>query len=110
MSVVQLQEEIIEIPKDHEKYNERVAVLCIAYHNLGVELEFLKRVNFIYSMIKQLSPIKKQWLMQLKVWESLIHSLKIFKMYLIKLCHMLSIYLDIIIECNLKEKYRIFKN
>lgn len=47
MSVVQLQEEIIEIPKDHEKYNERVAVLCIAYHNLGVELEFLKRVNFL---------------------------------------------------------------
>ena len=48
MSVVQLQEEIIEIPKDHEKYNERVAVLCIAYHNLGVELEFLKRVNFTW--------------------------------------------------------------
>jgi len=44
MSVIYLQEEIIQISEEDEKYNERIAVLCIAYHNLGVELEFLKRV------------------------------------------------------------------
>ena len=29
---------------DKEVDKERVSVLCIAYHNMGVELEYLKRV------------------------------------------------------------------
>ena len=32
--------------KDGEDISpERISVLCIAYHNMGVELEYLKRVN-----------------------------------------------------------------
>ena len=30
--------------KDETLSYERISVLCIAYHNMGVELEYLKRV------------------------------------------------------------------
>jgi hypothetical protein len=33
----------IEENNNNKDFNDRVAVLAIAFHNLGVELEFLKR-------------------------------------------------------------------
>jgi len=41
MSIVMLQEEILG--SDKPKNAERMPVLAIAYHNMGVELEYLKR-------------------------------------------------------------------
>jgi tetratricopeptide (TPR) repeat protein len=41
MSIVMLQEEILGGEKN--KNTERLPVLAIAYHNMGVELEYLKR-------------------------------------------------------------------
>lgn len=40
--------------KEEDDINdERLAVLAIAYHNLGVEFEHLKRVfNHLFSLIK----------------------------------------------------------
>ena len=45
--------------KSDDKYNERLAVLCIAQHNLGVELEFLKRVYFLIQYDEALVIYKK---------------------------------------------------
>lgn len=42
---------------------ERASVLCIAYHNMGVELEYLKRVRLSFcnlSTQKRYKRIKKQ--------------------------------------------------
>ncbi len=32
---------------DEENIDEKIAILCIAYNNLGIEFEHLKRVNII---------------------------------------------------------------
>ena len=52
LSIILLQDEFLQntLPKSREENenevsDERLAVLAIAYHNLGVEFEHLKRVN-----------------------------------------------------------------
>jgi len=37
---------------DEENIDEKIAILCIAYNNLGIELEHLKRVHLIYKLNK----------------------------------------------------------
>ena len=53
LSIILLQDEFLQItlPKAKEEdtaevSDERLAVLAIAYHNLGVEFEHLKRVSW----------------------------------------------------------------
>lgn len=48
LSIILLQDEFLQLtlPKAREEVSdERLAVLAIAYHNLGVEFEHLKRVK-----------------------------------------------------------------
>lgn len=46
LSIVLLQDDFLNGKKDDPKNNieDRVSVLSIAYHNLGVEFEYLQRV------------------------------------------------------------------
>ncbi len=62
LSIILLQDEFLQatLPRvreeDGEISDERLAVLAIAYHNLGVEFEHLKRV--IKSLFSLKSPSK----------------------------------------------------
>jgi hypothetical protein len=50
LSIILLQDEFLQLtlPKAREEVSdERLAVLAIAYHNLGVEFEHLKRVKML---------------------------------------------------------------
>jgi hypothetical protein len=50
LSIILLQDEFLQstLPKAREEVSdERLAVLAIAYHNLGVEFEHLKRVRVL---------------------------------------------------------------
>lgn len=45
-ALIILQDELLGgDPSENEQISERLSILAIAYHNLAVELEYLKRVN-----------------------------------------------------------------
>jgi hypothetical protein len=70
-----------EIPVNYE----RISVLCIAYHNMGVELEFLKRVINLLSLMKLYRHILKQLILLLNILAMKMTWSKILKMFLTKL-------------------------
>jgi hypothetical protein len=46
-AVVFLQDSYIRSLKGDGNFTDQIPVLAIAYHNMGVELEYLKRVRYI---------------------------------------------------------------
>lgn len=67
LSIILLQDEFLQVtlPKVREQNegelsDERLAVLAIAYHNLGVEFEHLKRVHFVLVSLSSLSKSTKR--------------------------------------------------
>ena len=58
-AIILLQEEIIQKTKDFDgdesSLEDRLAVLAIAHHNLGVEYEFLKRYPEALTSYKKAS-------------------------------------------------------
>ena len=52
-AIIILQDELISADlSSYENLSERTSILAIAYHNLAVELEYLKRVNTDNSILE----------------------------------------------------------
>ena len=45
---------------EEENIYEKIAILCIAYNNLGIEFEHLKRVNILYNYNLKINNYCKQ--------------------------------------------------
>ena len=45
--ITNLQYRILNAQAENDNTSEKIAILCLAYRNLGVELEHLKRVIYV---------------------------------------------------------------